>query len=73
MSTIQTIKYYSDALEKIFWKGYEYHSGREYLSLRDMEIDAKLIAADLGVSQEFLLHWINIVKKEMGLKLSVDY
>lgn len=63
-------KFYSDALEKIFWKGYEFHMGREHLSLNDMTIDAGPIAEDLGISKGFVLKWISIVKKEMGLNLN---
>jgi hypothetical protein len=68
MPIIKTIKYNSDALEKIFWKGYEYYSGRESLSLHDMVIDAKPISKNLGVSKRFVLNWVAIVQKEMGIK-----
>jgi hypothetical protein len=33
-----------------------------------MVIDAGLIAKDLGISRGFVLKWITIIQKEMGLK-----
>jgi hypothetical protein len=68
MPNTRTVKSYSDSLEKIFWKGYEFYRGNEHLSLRDMVIDAGLIAKDLGISRGFVLKWITIIQKEMGLK-----
>ena len=68
MARKKTIKYYSDALEKIFWKGYEFHGGREYVALNDMIIDVEPIAKDLGISKKFVLNWVTIVRKEMGIR-----
>ena len=70
MPEIRAVKFYSDALEKIFWKGYEFHMGCEYLSLHDMKIDAEPIAENLGISKGFVLNWITFVQKEMGLSIS---
>ena len=68
MPITKTMHYYRDALEKIFWKGYEFHGGREHLSIRDIIIDADPIAKNLGISKEFVLNWVTIVQKEMGIK-----
>jgi hypothetical protein len=68
MPITRTVKYNSDALERIFWKGYEFYEGCEIRSLEDMVIDAVPISLTLELSKEFVLRWIDIVQKEMGIK-----
>jgi hypothetical protein len=62
-----SVQYLSEVLTKIYWKTWEMLDGNEAHALNDMEDDAEPIARDIGTTPEFVLLWIEMVRKEQGI------